>query len=247
MVVVAAVLLIVVGKLLTSNLSIRPGRGQIFAEIIYDFCRSITFSSAGKRGDQFLYYVGGIFLFVLTCNLLGQFPLKIFDLPQGELMAPTGDFNVTAALGIATLVTYFFFGIKAKGLKYFKHYLTPLPDLMAGQSPFIKVTYCCIFWPFIFMNIAEDFTRPGSLMIRLFCNIFVGEILMGVAHSFGDHGWPILVIFIELFVAVIQAYIFAMLSNIYISMLSEDHSHDQDSSHPNQKDLPITPAGSIVT
>jgi F-type H+-transporting ATPase subunit a len=230
MVGIATVLLIMAGFLLTRNISIRPSRGQMFAEMVYDFCRSITFSSAGKRGDQFLYYVGGIFLFVLTCNLLGQFPLKIFHLPHGELMAPTGDFNVTAALGIATLVTYFFFGIKSKGLKYFEHYLTPLPDLMAGQNFFVKIIYGCVFWPFILMNIAEDFTRPGSLMIRLFCNIFVGEILTGVAHSFGHHGWPILVIFIEL----------------YISMLSEDHSHDHNE-HLAGHDLPVSPVGSLVT
>ena len=228
MVAVALVILLGLTRLLTASISIRPSRLQIFAEMLYDFCRSITFSSAGKRGDTFLYYVGSVFFFVLTCNLLGQFPLKIFELPHGELMAPTGDINVPAALAVGSVIMYFFFGLKAKGLKYFKHYLSPLPDLMAGQSLPVKITYATFFWPFILLNIAEDLTRPGSLMIRLFCNIFVGEILTGVAHSASHYLLPIAVMSIELFVAVVQAYIFAMLTNIYISLLSEDHDHHED-------------------
>lgn len=231
MVVVAIVILVGFSKYLTANLSIRPSRPQIFAEMVYDFCRSITFSSAGTRGDGFLYYVGSVFLFVLTCNLLGQFPLKIFHLPHGELMAPTGDINVPAALALGSVVMYFFFGIKAKGLKYFEHYLTPLPDLMSGQPLGVKLAYGTFFWPFILLNIAEDLTRPGSLMIRLFCNIFVGEILTGVAHTASHYGLPVVVMGIELFVAVVQAYIFAMLTNIYISLLSEDHGHHDSEDH----------------
>jgi F-type H+-transporting ATPase subunit a len=112
---------------------------------------------------------------------------------------------------------------------------------MHNQSLPVKLTYASVFWPFILLNIAEDFTRPGSLMIRLFCNIFVGEILTGVAHSVSHFGLPVVVIFIELFVAVVQAYIFAMLSNIYISLLSEDHSHDEDHAH-HTTELVSTPA-----
>jgi F-type H+-transporting ATPase subunit a len=235
MVGVAVIVGLSIAAFTTQGISVRPSRRQIFGEMVYDFCRSITYSSAGKRGDQYLYYVGSVFIFVLVCNLLGQFPLKIFHLPHGELMAPTGDFNVPAAVAIATLVMYFVVGIKSKGLKYFQHYLTPLPDLMHNQTLPVKLTYAAVFWPFILLNIAEDFTRPGSLMIRLFCNIFVGEILTGVAHSVSHFGLPVVVIFIELFVAVVQAYIFAMLSNIYISLLSEDHSHDEDHApHPSE-------------
>ncbi|XVJ51080.1 MAG: F0F1 ATP synthase subunit A [Vampirovibrio sp.] len=235
MVAVAMVLVLGLSKLATSTLSVRPDRKQIFAEMIYDFCRNITFSSAGTRGDTFLYYVGSVFVFVLTCNLLGQFPLKIFELPHGELMAPTGDINVPAALGLSTVAMYFFFGLKAKGWKYFQHYLTPLPDLIKGQSFGVALAYIVFFWPFILLNVAEDLTRPGSLMIRLFCNIFVGEILTGVAHSATHFGLPVLVMCIEIFVALIQAYIFAMLTNIYISILSEHHGDDahHDEVHQN--------------
>jgi F-type H+-transporting ATPase subunit a len=188
----------------TRNLQVVPSSLQVVGEGFFDICRSITMATAGKRGDGFLFFIGSIFLFILTCNLMGQLPLKLLHIPHGELVAATGDINTTSALALMTLIMYFAVGIKRKGFKYFKHYLQP--------SPF--------FAP---LNLLEDLTRPGSLLIRLYFNILVGEILSGIAMSVTPYVLPSLVIFLELFVAVVQAYIFAILSSVYISILSEDH------------------------
>lgn len=161
-------------------------------------------ATAGKRGDGFLFFIGSLFLFILTCNLMGQLPLKLISIPQGELIAATGDINTTTALALITLIMYFAVGIYKKGFRYFKHYLTPNP----------------LFLP---LNLLEDLTRPGSLLIRLYFNILVGEILSGIALSVAPYVLPSLVIFLELFVAVVQAYIFAILSSVYVSILSDDH------------------------
>jgi F-type H+-transporting ATPase subunit a len=197
-------LLLVLAKLLASNLTVVPNRLQVVAEGVYDFCRSITMSTAGPRGDSYLYFIGSLFLFILTANILGQLPLKLIQLPHGELMAATGDINTTAALGVMTLIMYFAVGIRKKGLRYFLHYFQPSP----------------LFLP---LNIVEDFTRPGSLMIRLYFNILVGEILSGIAMQVTPFVLPVFVIFLELFVAVVQAYIFAILSAVYVGMMSDDH------------------------
>jgi F-type H+-transporting ATPase subunit a len=134
-----------------------------------------------------------------------RFIQLITNYHQGELVAATGDFNTTAALAIMTLVMYFAVGIKRKGLSYFTHYIKPFP----------------IFLP---LNLLEDITRPFSLMLRLYANILVGEILTLVALSLMPIALPAAVIFLELFVAVVQAYIFAILSSVYISLLSsEEH------------------------
>ena len=227
--------LLVVCFLLTRELSVKPKPQQVLAESIYDFCRSITMATSGKRGDEFLFFVGSLFLFILTANFMGQLPLRLFELPHGEMMAATGDFNVPAALAVLTVIMYFFMGIKKKGLGYFKHYLSPLPMLTKGQPFIAKILYITFFWPFIFLNLLEDITRPGSLMIRLFFNILIGEILSGIAMSIAPLGLPVLVILLELFVAVIQAYIFAVLSSVYIGMMSEDHdNHDEEHAHDQQ-------------
>jgi F-type H+-transporting ATPase subunit a len=204
MVWVGMVLIVLVAKVLASSLQVVPSRLQVVAEGAYDFCRSITMATAGPRGDSYLFFIGSLFLFILMSNVLGQLPLKLIGLPHGELLAATGDINTTAALAIMTVVMYFIVGIRKKGLRYFKHYIQP-----------------SIF--FLPLNIVEDITRPGSLMIRLYFNILVGEILSGIAMSVTPYVLPMFVIFLELFVAVVQAYIFAILSDVYVGMLSDDH------------------------
>lgn len=191
---------------ITMDLKVIPARGQVIGEGIYDLCRSVTMSTAGPRGDGYLFYIGSIFLFILVANLMGQLPLKLISLPHGELIAATGDFSVPAALAVMTVLTYFAVGISTKGMGYFKHYLSPHP----------------LFLP---LNILEDFTRPGSLTLRLYFNILVGEILTGIAYSFAPVGPPVFVSLMEIFVACVQAYIFTILSAVYIGLLSEDHDH----------------------
>lgn len=202
-------LILLIAFFVRSNLKLYPSKLQTFGETMFDFCRGITATTAGKRGDEFLFYIGSLFIFILTANLLGQMPLRFIQLVtgyhQGELVAATGDINTTAALAVFTLVMYFLIGIKRKGLRYFLHYVHP-------------------HWLFLPINIMEDLTRPFSLLIRLYANILVGEILTMVALMMVPYVVPVGVIFLELFVAVIQAYIFAMLSSVYISLLSaEEH------------------------
>lgn len=189
---------------LTRDMKVAPNRTQVIGEGIYDICRSITMSTAGPRGDKYLFYIGSVFLFILVANLMGQLPLKLLPIPHGEWLPATGDFSVPAALAIITLIMYFVVGIQAKGLGYFKHYFTPYP----------------VFLP---LNLLEDLTRPGSLMLRLYFNIMVGEILTGIAYSVAPIGPPVFVSLMELFVAVVQAYIFTILSAVYIGLLSEKH------------------------
>lgn len=201
-------LILLIAFFISRNLKMYPSKFQVFGESLFDFCRSITNTTAGKRGDEFLFYIGSLFIFILTANLLGQLPWKFIQYAsgwhQGEIIAATGDFNMTAAMAVLTLVMYFAVGIKHKGLGYFKHYLSPNPA-------------------FLPINLMEDITRPFSLMLRLYANILVGEILSMVAMKLMPVVLPTGVIFLELFVAVIQAYIFAMLSSVYISLLSEEH------------------------
>ncbi|MBX2859849.1 MAG: F0F1 ATP synthase subunit A [Vampirovibrio sp.] len=200
----AMLVLLAFAFLTTRNLQLAPSFAQSVGEGIYDFCRSITMSTAGKRGDSYLFYIGSLFLFILTANIMGQLPLKLIHIPHGELIAATGDINTTSALAILTLVMYFIVGIGRKGIKYFAHYFQPYP----------------IFLP---LNILEDLTRPGSLLIRLYFNILVGEILTFIALTLMPFVLPVFVIFLELFVAIVQAYIFALLSAVYIGLLSDDH------------------------
>ena len=191
--------------LATRNLQIVPSRMQVVGEGFFDLCRSITYGNEGKKGDQYLFFIGSVFLFVLFANLLGQVPWRLINAPNGtELKAATADFAVTTGLAIMAVVAYFTVGIKRKGFKYFKHYVQP-------------------FWWMLPLNMMEDVTRPMSLSMRLYFNILVGEVLAGITLSVLPLGLPLAVIFFEILVALIQAYVFALLSAVYISLVADEH------------------------
>lgn len=209
---IAMAVLLFFGWLFSRNLQVIPSPLQAAGEGFFDFCRSITYGTAGEKGDGYLFFIGSLFLFILTANLMGQLPLRLFNhlLPAGGLTAATADINTTAALAIVSVVMYMAIGIKRTGLKGFiNHHLYP-------------------HWAFLPMNILEHFTRPGALLIRLYFNILVGEILSHLALSIMPIALPGLVIFLELFVAVVQAYIFAILTAVYVGLMTEDHSEHSD-------------------
>lgn len=191
--------------LVTSNLNRKPGKLQAFAEMVMEFIESIPVSQMGKEGYNHVTLCGSLFLFILTANLVGQLPWRLYHLPQGEFAAPTNDVNLTVALALIVSVYYIGSGIARKGLGYFKHYFQPMP-LMAP------------------LNLLEDFTRPLSLAIRLFANILAGEIIILILIGLLPLFLPIPIMLFELFVAFIQAFIFAVLSASYIAgAVSESH------------------------
>ena len=223
-------ILIIASFLATRKLSVIPTKLQAVAEGIMGAFVGLTESMIGKNGRKHIPLLATLFLFILTANLLGQLPWRLYHLKTGELASPTNDLNTTAALAVFVLIFYLYKGIKAKGLSYFKHYVQPV-------------------WFMTPFNIMEDFTRPLTLAIRLFANILAGEILIMVlaaiiasvltpegVQSFVQNIFggilpsgfvyntglflgsllPLPVMFFELFVAFIQALVFTLLASAYI-------------------------------
>ena len=131
-------------------------------------------------------------------------PWRIFELPNGELGAPTNDINTTVALALLTSVAYFYAGLTKKGLNYFGRYVQPTP----------------ILFP---INVLEDFTKPLSLSFRLFGNILADELVVAVLITLVPLVIPIPLIFLGLFTSAIQALIFATLAGAYIGEALETH------------------------
>ena len=137
---------------------------------------------------------------------MGQLPLRLIHLKQGELASPTNDINMTAAMAVIVLIYYLFQGFKTKGIHAIWH----------GFSLAGIIT--------MFVDVLEMITRPLSLSLRLFANIFAGEILVSALLGIFAIGLPLPAMFFELFVAFIQAFVFMMLSIAYISTsVSEEH------------------------
>lgn len=204
----------------TRNLAVVPSKGQFMGEGIYGFTRSMTFPMLGKDGDKYLFIIGSFFLLILTCNYMGQLPLKLIPLEgHKHFTAATVDLNVTMGLALVALVAYILASIKELGfMGFIKHHFEP----MVFGIP--------IMFPF---HVLDHIIRPATLALRLFANILVGEKLAEVAmmlspmHLIG----PVVIIFMELFVGTLQAYVFALLVTIYISLMTSHGDGHGDEAH----------------
>ena len=194
-------LLIIVSFAATRKLSFVPGKLQVVFENIIGYFSDITSSNMGeKESAKHLPLLLTLFMFILTANLIGQLPWRLIHLHQGELASPNNDINMTAAMAIVVSIYYIFYGIKAKGFKFFIHSFRVDGIMIA------------------LVDLLELFVRPFSLALRLFANILAGEILVFTFAGMCAYFLPLPFMAFEIFVAVIQALVFTLLSTTYIAL-----------------------------
>lgn len=187
----------------------RPGAYQVIVEEIYGFGRNSLGGQLGEDGKKFFPYTLSIFIFVLTLNLIGLIP---------NSYPVTSNISFTLTLALLTFLITQYQGFKRNGPKgYLGSFVIPGLPVKA------------IFVPFMFFTeILQEFTKPLTLGLRLYANILAGHLIIFVflsfILSFGTFMAPVsvpaaLVFYaFEIFVAVLQAYIFAILTQVYIEM-----------------------------
>jgi len=195
-------IILIVGFSTTRQLTVQVanlGGGQNFIEFFMEYIRDLASTQIhGSDSRRWVPYLATLFLFIFVSNWSGALvPWRIFEIPNGELGAPTNDINTTVALALLTSTAYFYAGLTKKGLNYFGRYVKPTP----------------ILFP---INVLEDFTKPLSLSFRLFGNILADELVVAVLITLVPLVIPIPLIFLGLFTSAIQALIFATLSGAYI-------------------------------
>lgn len=202
----AMICLIVFAVIATGKLSVVPSRMQACCEKIMGFFQGTMNTMMPVENRQHIPLVASLFLFILFANLMGQLPLRIIHIKQGELASPTNDINMTAAMAVIVLVYYVAAGIKKKGAKFFLH-----------DFSFVSIVMALV-------ELLEMVTRPLSLAIRLFANVFAGEILVSIALAASAYFAPLPVMLFEILVAFIQATVFMMLTIAYVSSaVGEEH------------------------
>lgn len=203
---IVILIILILGITTTRELKLIPETGQNFIEFVTEFIRDIAKTQIGEKEYlNWVPYLGTIFLFIFVSNWSGALiPWKIIELPNGELGAPTNDINTTVALALLTSISYFYAGLRKRGIGYFAKYVQPTPILLP-------------------INVLEDFTKPLSLSFRLFGNILADELVVAVLVSLVPLIVPIPLILLGLFTSGIQALIFATLSGSYIGEAMEGH------------------------
>ena len=194
----------------------RPGMYQVIVEELYGFGRNHLGGQVGEEGKKWFPYTLSLFVFVLVLNIIGLIP---------NSYPVTSSISFTLTLALLTFILTQFEGVRRNGLGTYLKSLVP-PGLPAKP----------IMVPFMaFIELVQEFSKPLTLGMRLYANILAGHLIIFVFLSFILYfgtfmaviSVPAAVVFFafEIFVAVLQAYIFAILTQVYIelAMFREEH------------------------
>jgi len=197
-----------------------PGRWQMAVESFTNFIDDMLLANIGKEGKKYVPYIFSLFMFILFANLLGLLPLPL-AIAGLHAFTFTSHFTITGILAIMTFAIVLIVGFWKHGFHFFSLFVphgTPLPMI-----------------PIIFpIELISFLFRPFSLGLRLFVAMMAGHVLLEVLASFvidsanAGAGWglfiglPSMILMIgicalEILVAGIQAYVFALLSSLYIN------------------------------
>lgn len=232
-IVVSCLITFVVARLAVRNLSVdKPSKMQNFMEWAVEFMHSTIASSMPVHKVRPYLALGmTLIMFIFISNLLGlplmvvtdaHEPIKWLGIDQAYLnshggyahiawwKSPTADLAVTSGLALVVFVLVHFLGIKLNRKHYFKHYLHPYP----------------VFFP---VNIIETLAKPLTLALRLYANIFAGEVLISTILMMSYTGIPFMIAWqgFSIFVGAIQAFLFTVLTMVYISQATVHDDHEQ--------------------
>ena len=195
-----------------------PGRWQMAVESFTGFIDNMVQANIGKAGRKYVPYIFSLFMFILFANLLGLLPLGVVGVHPFTF---TSHFTVTGVLAILSFSIVLIVGFAKHGIKFF--------------SLFIPHGTPALMVPIIFpIELISFLVRPFSLALRLFVAMMAGHVLLEVLSSFvidGSNAGPVWgaivglpsfllmvgICALEILVAAVQAYVFALLSSLYIS------------------------------
>jgi F-type H+-transporting ATPase subunit a len=211
----------------TRRRALVPGRMQSAAEVLHEFIFDLVRDTIGEEGRKFFPYVFTLFVFILVANFFGLLPSFPGIPHELHTFTPTSHIIVTLALAMVTILIVIVYGFAKNGLKFFK--LFAPSGLPLWLMPLL-----------VPIEVISFLSRPISLAVRLFANMFAGHIILklfagfvvsliaagGAVSLFGiaPFAGAVAVTMLEFLVAALQAYVFAILTCIYLS----DAAHAAD-------------------
>ncbi len=195
------ILLVVCGALAAKGISMIPTKGQNFFEIIVSGIEEFMVEITGDEGRWLFPLVATVFIYIFACNLLGLVP---------GFFTPTANLNTTLSCALVVVLFTHVIGIKYHGAAYIKHFLGP------------------VWWmvPIIFpIEVIGHLARILSLSFRLFGNMMGHELVLTILFALaGAFFAPLPIMALGIFVALVQAFVFFLLSIMYFAGAME-HAH----------------------
>ena len=198
---VVMIILIVLGFLASKSVSLVPTKVQNVMEIIVSALEEFTIDITGEEGRWLFPLLATVFLYIFTCNIIGLIP---------GFYPPTASLNTTLSCALVVVLFTHVIGIKYHGVKYIKHFLGP------------------VWWmvPLIFpIELIGHLARILSLSFRLMGNMMGHELVAGILFALaGLFFAPLPIMVLGIFVALVQAFVFYLLSVMYFTGAIE-HAH----------------------
>jgi len=193
------ILLIIFAFLAVRKIDMIPSKAQNIFEIIVSGIEEFMVDITGEEGRKFFPLIATVFLYIATCNLLGLIP---------GFYPPTASINTTLSCALTVVIFTHVIGVRFHGAKYIKHFLGPIWWL----SPLILI-----------IELIGHLARILSLSIRLFGNITGHELVLGILFVLAGAAFaPLPIMALGIFVALLQAFVFFLLSIIYFAGAMEE-------------------------
>ena len=176
-------------------------------ELVAEALGSLGETVIGHGAARYLPLLCTFFLFILFCNAIGLVP---------GFTPPTSDFDITFALGVVSFLAFNYYGIREQGAAYLKHFAGPILWL----APLI-----------IILEVIGVFVRPVSLGLRLFGNLFGDHLVLEIFTELTKVAIPVVFYMLGTLVTVIQAFVFTLLSMIYIALAVTHHEEGHGEAH----------------
>jgi F-type H+-transporting ATPase subunit a len=198
---VVMAILIVAGALAAKSVTLVPGKGQNFFEILVGGIEDFMVTVTGEEGRWLFPLAATVFIYILTCNLIGLVP---------GFFPPTASLNTTLSCALVVVIFTHIIGIKYHGAKYVKHFMGPIWWMVPIIMP---------------IEIIGHLARILSLSFRLFGNMMGHELVLGILFFLaGAFFAPLPIMALGIFVALVQAFVFFLLSIMYFTGAME-HAH----------------------
>jgi F-type H+-transporting ATPase subunit a len=212
---IVSLILITFSLLFTRRLKLVPGKLQSAVEMGAEGLLGLMESTLGsmEAAEKYFPLIATIFIFILCSNLLGIFPgVGSLELKNTPLFrSPAADLNFTLAFAVVSVIVTNIIGMASVGT--FKH----IGKYINFKSPidfFIGI-----------LELISELAKIISLSFRLFGNVFAGEVLLTIISFLAPYFIPLPFLFLEIFVGAIQAFIFAMITLVSISLHTATHEH----------------------
>lgn len=198
---VVMIMLIVLGLIAAKSASLVPTKLQNVMEIIISGIEEFTIDITGEEGRWLFPLLATVFIYIFACNIMGLIP---------GFFPPTASLNTTLSCALVVVVFTHVIGIKYHGIKYIKHFLGP------------------VWWmiPLIFpIEVIGHLARVLSLTFRLFGNMMGHELVLAILFALaGLFFAPLPIMALGIFIALVQAFVFYLLSVMYFAGAIE-HAH----------------------